>query len=154
MTFLLHNSIFIFQFTLDGIQSIIKKCPRINDFLSFPLSIDDEIVKEIVQHWTELKQLVLNFPSAIQTETFEFMKEKCKYLESLNITTYQPKLTFAVECSMFEKITTLKTIRSANVNDGMRVMTRCEFYEQDTYLENYHMTYSPSQLTRGVKRVS
>lgn len=105
----------------------------------------------MVRSWPQLRTLVLDNPSPLNTETWDVMKENCRFLRNVAFSTVQPTLTFLEECSLFEKISSLKTIKSGSTYSSLRTFTRTEYYEQDTFLERYHETYNSSELKRVSK---
>lgn len=111
------------------------------------------MVQEIVRGWPKLHTLVLENPSSLDAETWVVMKENCRFLTSVCFATDQPSLTFLEECSLFKKISTLKTIKSGATYLNLRTFTRTEYYEQETYLDRYHKTYTPGQLKRVSKHI-
>ncbi|XP_063705689.1 uncharacterized protein LOC134834831 [Culicoides brevitarsis] len=116
---------------INGIKNLVRQCPNISTFFT-PDPMYDEMVEEIVCGWPRLTTLVLPKATIFSENTWNMIKDTCRFLQYFCIFRFQSHLSFTKQCSLFESISSLKIFKKENV-----LVTRTEYYDPQVDLERF-----------------
>ncbi|XP_063705638.1 uncharacterized protein LOC134834790 [Culicoides brevitarsis] len=126
---------------ISGIRQLVRQCPNIETFSFSDEEMSYEMLKEMICGWPRLTTLLLPNTPIPHRYTWNFMKKNCRRLKHLSISHYKTNLTFAKQCSLFQRIPSLNILIK-----GPYRFTRTDFYEKNVYLRQFSQRHSEISL--------